>query len=169
MKRIGPHYIGFEDEDYVITIENVYCFPQCFAAVTDRIGNMLGRYVVTDIGSWTKDITCIDERKVQPDKCINCEVDTFGAECIEINRFYGKNNATKYVKAHHYIISFAPEDNITMQEAMDFGKQYVEKFLLGHQAILSVHQDGHNGTRNVHVHIVINSVRKFKEKRTLAG
>ena len=53
---------------------------------------------------------------------INCEVDTFGAECIEVNRFYGKNNATKDVKAHHYIISFAPEDNITMQEAMDFGK-----------------------------------------------
>ena len=86
---------------------------------------------------------------------INCEVDTFGAECIEVNRYYGKNNAIKDVKAHHYIISFAPEDNITMQEAMDFGKQYVEKFLPGHQAILAVHPDGHNGTGNVHVHIVI--------------
>ena len=70
---------------------------------------------------------------------INCEVDTFGVECIEVNRYYGKNNAIKDVKAHHYIISFAPEDNITMQEAMDFGKQYVEKFLPGHQAILAVH------------------------------
>ena len=96
---------------------------------------------------------------------INCEVDTFGAECIEVNRYYGKNNATKDVKAHHYIISFAPEDNITMQEAMDFGKQYVEKFLPGHQAILAVHPDGHNGTGNVHVHIVINSVRKFEGKK----
>ena len=64
------HYISFEEEDYVITIENVYCFPQCFAAVADRIGNMHGRYVVADIGSWTKDIICIDERKVQPDKCV---------------------------------------------------------------------------------------------------
>lgn len=96
---------------------------------------------------------------------INCEVDTFGAECIEVNRYYGKNNAIKDVKAHHYIISFAPEDNITMQEAMDFGKQYVEKFLPGHQAILAVHPDGHNGTGNVHVHIVINSVRKFEGKK----
>ena len=93
---------------------------------------------------------------------INCKVDTFGAECIEVNRYYGKNNAAKDVKAHHYIISFAPEDNITMQEAMDFGKQYVEKFLPGHQAILAVHPDGHNGTGNVHVHIVINSVRKYE-------
>lgn len=96
---------------------------------------------------------------------INCEVDAFGAECIEVNRYYGKNNATKDVKAHHYIISFAPEDNITMQEAMDFGKQYVENFLPGHQAILAVHPDGHNGTENVHVHIVINSVRKFEGKK----
>lgn len=45
---------------------------------------------------------------------------------------------------------------------MDFGKQYVEKFLPGHQAILAVHPDGHNGTGNVHVHIVINSVRKYE-------
>ncbi len=96
---------------------------------------------------------------------INCEVDTFGAECIEVNRYYGKNNAAKDVKAHHYIISFAPEDNITMQEAMDFGKQYVEKFLPGHQAILAVHPDGHNGIGNVHVHIVINSVRKYEGKK----
>lgn len=96
---------------------------------------------------------------------INCKVDTFGAECIEVNRYYGKNNATKDVKAHHYIISFAPEDNITMQEAMDFGKQYVEKFLLGRQAILVVHPDGHNGTGNIHVHIVINSVRKHEGKK----
>lgn len=96
---------------------------------------------------------------------INCEVDTFGAECIEVNRYYGKNNAAKDVKAHHYIISFAPEDNITMQEAMDFGKQYVEKFLPGHQAILAVHPDGHNGVGNVHVHIVINSVRKYEGKK----
>lgn len=96
---------------------------------------------------------------------INCEVDAFGAECIEVNRYYGKNNATKDVKAHHYIISFAQEDNITMQEAMDFGKQYVEKFLPGHQAILAVHPDGHNGTGNVHVHVVINSVRKFEGKK----
>ena len=96
---------------------------------------------------------------------INCEVDTFSAECIEVNRDYGKNNAIKDVKAHHYIISFAPEDNITMQEAMDFGKQYVEKFLPGHQAILAVHPDGHNGTGKVHVHIVINSVRKYEGKK----
>ena len=32
LKRSGTHFIEFEEEDYVITIENVYCFPRCFAA-----------------------------------------------------------------------------------------------------------------------------------------
>jgi len=41
----------------------------------------------------------------------------------------------------------------------------VEKFLPGHQAILAVHPDGHNGTGNVHGHIVINSVRKYEGKK----
>lgn len=38
LKRSGPHFIEFEEEDYVITIENVYCFPQCFAAVAETTG-----------------------------------------------------------------------------------------------------------------------------------
>ena len=63
---------------------------------------------------------------------VNCEVDTFGAECIETNRFYGKNNAVKDVKAHHYIISFDPTDNITMEEALAFGKEWLSVFAPGH-------------------------------------
>lgn len=45
LKRSGPHFIEFEAEDYVITIEDVYCFPQCFAAIVDRIGNMHAEFV----------------------------------------------------------------------------------------------------------------------------
>lgn len=30
---------------------------------------------------------------------VNCDVDSFGAECIEVNRLYGKNNSVKDVKA----------------------------------------------------------------------
>lgn len=92
---------------------------------------------------------------------VNCEVDTFGAECIEINRFYGKNNAVKDVKAHHYIISFDPTDNITMEEALAFGKEWLSVFAPGHQAVIAAHPDGHHGSKNMHVHIVFNSVRKY--------
>jgi hypothetical protein len=92
---------------------------------------------------------------------INCGVDTFGAECIETNRFYGKNNAVKDVKAHHYIISFDPTDNITMEEALAFGKEWLSVFAPGHQAVIAAHPDGHHGSKNMHVHIVFNSVRKY--------
>ena len=94
----------------------------------------------------------------------NCDVDTFGADCIDVNRGFGKNNAPKDVKAHHYIISFAPEDDIDMDGAMDFGKQWIEEFVPGHQAIIAAHPDGHNGSGNVHVHIVFNSVRKYAQE-----
>lgn len=92
---------------------------------------------------------------------VNCEVDTFGAECIETNRFYGKNNAVKDVKAHHYIISFDPTDNITMEEALAFGKEWLSVFAPGHQAVVAAHPDNHHGSKNMHVHIVFDSVRKY--------
>lgn len=70
---------------------------------------------------------------------VNCDVDSFGAECIETNRFYGKNNSVNDVKAHHYIISFEPEDDITMEQAMEFGKKWLAEFAPGHQAVVAVH------------------------------
>lgn len=103
----------------------------------------------------------IMEREEYLVKGVNCEVDTFGAECIETNRFYGKNNAVKDVKAHHYIISFDPTDNITMEEALVFGKEWLSVFAPGHQAVIAAHPDGHHGSKNMHVHIVFNSVRKY--------
>ena len=92
---------------------------------------------------------------------VNCDVDSFGVECIEVNRLYGKNNSIKDVKAHHYIISFEPNDPITMEQALEFGKQWLDVFASGHQAVVAVHPDGHNGSQNMHVHMVINSVRKY--------
>ncbi len=96
---------------------------------------------------------------------VNCDVDSFGAECIEVNRQYGKNNSVKDVKAHHYIISFEPNDPITMEQALEFGKQWLSVFAQGHQAVVAVHPDGHNGSQNMHIHMVINSVRKYAGKQ----
>lgn len=97
---------------------------------------------------------------------VNCDVDSFGAECIETNRLYGKNNSVKDVKAHHYIISFEPNDPITMEQALEFGKQWLDAFAPGHQAVVAVHPDGHNGSQNMHIHMVINSVRKYAGKQS---
>lgn len=98
---------------------------------------------------------------------VNCDVDTFGTECIQTNRFYGKNNSVEDVKAHHYIISFAPGDPITMEQAFEFGKNWLKEFAPGHQAVVAVHPDGHNGSQNMHVHMVINSVRKFSGRKSI--
>lgn len=64
LKRNGILDFVFEEENYSIAIENVFCFPQCFAAVADRMANMEGRYVVADIGSWTKDVISIADKKI---------------------------------------------------------------------------------------------------------
>lgn len=97
---------------------------------------------------------------------VNCDADSFGAECIEVNRLYGKNNSVKDVKAHHYIISFEPNDPVTMEQALEFGKQWLDAFAPGHQAVVAVHPDGHNGSQNMHIHMVINSVRKYAGKQS---
>lgn len=98
---------------------------------------------------------------------VNCDVDTFGAECIHTNRFYGKNNSVEDVKAHHYIISFAPGDPITMEQALEFGMLWLKEFAPGHQAVVAVHPDGHNNSQNMHIHMVINSVRKFPGRKSI--
>ena len=37
-------HFKFEDVAYDFTIENVLAFPQCYAAVADRLGSMKGEY-----------------------------------------------------------------------------------------------------------------------------
>ena len=46
----------FEGIRYDITIREVYVFPQCFAAISPRLSNMEGDYLVVDIGSKTTDV-----------------------------------------------------------------------------------------------------------------
>lgn len=48
-----------------------------------------------------------------------------------------------------------------MEEALAFGKEWLSVFAPGHQAVIAAHPDGHHGSKNMHVHIVFNSVRKY--------
>ncbi len=96
---------------------------------------------------------------------INCQAETFAEECQSVNHAFGKNNTREEVKAHHYIISFDPSDalenGLTLQKAEDIGMKIAKENFPGHQALVCAHPDGHNGSGNIHVHIVINSLRKF--------
>jgi len=73
------------------------------------------------------------------------------------------------VKTHHYIISFDPRDaadnGLTMETAQALGLKFCEENFPGHPAIVCTHPDGHNHSGNIHVHIVIGSVRTREVER----
>lgn len=96
---------------------------------------------------------------------INCDPYSFARECEALNAHYHKNQTRNEIKSHHYILSFDPKDkvdnNLTPQKAHELGLQFAKENLPGHQALICTHPDGHGGSGNIHVHIVINSIRKF--------
>ena len=96
---------------------------------------------------------------------INCDPFTFAAECQETNAYFHKNQSYNEIKSHHYIISFDPKDRdehgLTGELAQQLGVEYAKENFPGHQALVCTHTDGHNGSGNIHVHIVINSIRKY--------
>lgn len=96
---------------------------------------------------------------------INCEPELFDVECEILNAQYHKNQNYDEIKTHHYLISFDPTDKdecgLTGEQAQAIGMEYVKANFPGHQALVCTHMDGHNGSGNIHVHIVINSLRKL--------
>lgn len=94
---------------------------------------------------------------------INCDPNTFHQECRDTNARFGKNQTREEIKAHHYILSFDPRDRdengLTAEQAQQLGLAFAKKNFPGHQTIVCTHPDGHNSAGNIHVHIVINSVR----------
>ena len=100
---------------------------------------------------------------------INCDPFTFDMECRELNALYRKNESYDEIKSHHYIISFDPKDTdengLTGEHAQKLGMEYARKNFPGHQALVCTHMDGHNKSGNIHVHIVINSLRKYDVER----
>ena len=99
---------------------------------------------------------------------INCDPFTFAAECQETNAYFHKNQSYNDIKSHHYIISFDPKDRdehgLTGELAQQLGVEYAKENFPGHQSLVCTHTDGHNGSGNIHVHIVINSIRKYDTK-----
>ena len=73
------------------------------------------------------------------------------------------------MKTHHYIISFDPRDaadnGLTMEKAQALGLKFCSENFPGHPAIVCTHPDGHNHSGNIHVHIVIGSVRTREVER----
>ena len=94
---------------------------------------------------------------------LNCGGEDFAIACMRSNLKYGKNQKREDVKSHHYIISFdprdAPDNGLTVDRAQALGEEFCKTHFPGHQALVCTHPDGHNHSGNIHVHIVINSLR----------
>ena len=94
---------------------------------------------------------------------LNCGGEDFAVACMRANLRYEKNQKREDVKSHHYIISFDPRDGtdngLTVDRAQALGEKFCAEHFPGHQALVCTHPDGHNHSGNIHVHIVINSLR----------
>ena len=100
---------------------------------------------------------------------LECGDFSFATACLLANRKYGKNNQHGDIKSHQYIISFDPRDaadnGLTMEKAQALGLKFCEENFPGHPAIVCTHPDGHNHSGNIHVHIVIGSIRMREVER----
>ena len=100
---------------------------------------------------------------------LECGDFSFATACLLANRKYGKNTQHGDIKSHQYIISFDPRDaadnGLTMEKAQALGLKFCEENFPGHPAIVCTHPDGHNRSGNIHVHIVIGSIRTREVER----
>ena len=100
---------------------------------------------------------------------LECGEASFATACLLANRKYNKNNQPEDIKSHQYIISFDPRDaadnGLTMEKAQALGLKFCEENFPGHPAIVCTHPDGHNHSGNIHVHIVIGSIRTREVER----
>ncbi len=67
-KRVLEYYnqkpelkFEFEGIRYEVNIRWTFVFPQCYAAIAPRLGNMKGDYLIVDIGSKTTDVVYLEK------------------------------------------------------------------------------------------------------------
>lgn len=77
--------------------------------------------------------------------------DTVYRAFLDEKRLWDKDTGRMYA---HNIISFHKDEQITPEEALDFGIRFAEKWFDGFQTLVAVHQD----KDHIHIHLVTNTV-----------
>lgn len=93
---------------------------------------------------------------------INCIPETFAPACMQDRLRFQKSKDGSRVDTHQYILSFHPDDaqkGLTMAEAQRLGVTMVQRNFPGHRALVGTHPDGGRGSKNIHVHIIVSSLR----------
>ncbi len=70
---------------------------------------------------------------------------------IRVKKEFKKDSGRQYI---HSVLSFATGENITPEEALDFGIDFAAKIYPGHQCAVAVHTD----KEHIHCHMVVNTV-----------
>lgn len=93
-------------------------------------------------------------------------VETTYEEMQTIKELWNKTDGRTY---KHYVQSFAPEEDITPEQAHQIAKDFAQQCLLfrGFEVLIATHQD----RKHIHTHFIVNSVsfedgHKFQQKST---
>ena len=78
---------------------------------------------------------------------------------LEEKKMWNKDTGRMYV---HNIISWHKDEQITSEQALEFGKEFAEKWFSGFQTLVAVHKD----KEHIHCHLVTNSV-SYEDGRKL--
>ena len=78
---------------------------------------------------------------------------------LEEKKMWNKDTGRMYV---HNIISWHKDEQITLEQAFEFGKEFAEKWFQGFQTLVAVHKD----KDHIHCHLVTNSV-SYEDGRKL--
>ena len=78
---------------------------------------------------------------------------------LEEKKMWNKDTGRMYV---HNIISWHKDEQITSEQALEFGKEFAEKWFSGFQTLVAVHKD----KEHIHCHFVTNSV-SYEDGRKL--
>ena len=78
---------------------------------------------------------------------------------LEEKKMWNKDSGRMYA---HNIISWHKDEQITLEQAFEFGKEFAEKWFSGFQTLVAVHKD----KDHIHCHLVTNSV-SYEDGRKL--
>ena len=78
---------------------------------------------------------------------------------LEEKKMWNKDTGRMYA---HNIISWHKDEQITSEQALEFGKEFAEKWFSGFQTLVAVHKD----KDHIHCHLVTNSV-SYEDGRKL--
>lgn len=115
MRDERPVIFRYEDVEYSFTIRNVYVFPQCYAAVADKLADMKGEYLIVDIGSWTIDIMTLEDGVPVESKC-----ETFTESLISVIQEIKGKSSEKFGKEI--------PDRVIMTYINDYNDEFDKKY-----------------------------------------